>query len=158
MQHIAKILASGFGTGYAPIAPGTVGSILMTFILYGMIRFELFDYTEFQILLILLTILLFVIGVWASNVVESDWGKDPSKVVIDEMLGIVVAFICIPMEYVYLIVSLVLFRVFDIWKPLGIRKMEDYKGGIGVMADDLLAGIYANITLQVLILLQGQLS
>jgi len=158
MRNLAKILASGFGTGYAPVAPGTVGSILMTFILYGIIKFELLSYTHFQLLLILLAILLFALGVWASNEVESIWGKDPSKVVIDEMLGIVVAFICIPMEHVYLIISLILFRVFDIWKPLGIRKMEDYKGGVGVMADDLLAGIYANIALQIIIILQGQLS
>jgi phosphatidylglycerophosphatase A len=82
---------------------------------------------------------------------EPEWGHDPQKIVIDEIIGFWIAMIAVPYTAWTLFAGFVLFRIFDIWKPLGIRKMEKFKGGWGVMLDDVLAGIYANIVLQVLI-------
>ena len=78
-------------------------------------------------------------------------GKDPSKLVIEEIAGIFVSRLFLPITPMTIIASFILFRIFDIWKPLGIRKLEELKGGVGVMADDLLAGIYANLTLQLML-------
>jgi phosphatidylglycerophosphatase A len=79
------------------------------------------------------------------------WGKDSSKVVIDEVAGMLITLLFIPVTVNNLMVGLLLFRFFDIAKPLGIRKMEDLPKGWGVMADDVLAGIYAHIVLLVLV-------
>jgi len=82
---------------------------------------------------------------------ETEWGKDPSKVVVDELIGVWVAVLWIPAETQWLILGFILFRFFDIAKPLGIRQLEKIKGGWGVMLDDVGAGIYANIVLQVIV-------
>jgi len=151
MKTLAKILASGFGSGYAPIAPGTAGSILATALIY-LLYFHLnIGGFEMSMFLIIASILGTIIGVISCNILEDEWGKDPSKVVLDEMVGIFISLIFIPISYSTLLLSLVLFRIFDISKILGIRKLEDIKGGTGVMADDILAGIYANIVLQALL-------
>jgi len=148
MNALAKILATGLGTGYSPIAPGTVGSLLASAFMYGLYYFSV-DIS--QIALIIAIIITTIIGVIATDMVEDEWGKDPSKVVIDEIAGILVSLLFLPINPTTIIASFVLFRVFDIWKPFGIRKLEDLKGGIGVMFDDLLAGVYANVVLQLIL-------
>lgn len=148
MNTVAKIFATAFGAGYSPVAPGTAGSLVASAVLFSLYHF---DISISLLSLIVATIITTIIGVIATDAVEAEWGKDPSKVVIDEVAGILVAVICVPLNPATIIASFVLFRIFDIWKPLGIRKLEDFKGGIGVMADDLLAGVYANIVLQILL-------
>ena len=148
MNTIAKVFASGFGTGYSPIAPGTAGSLLASLAIY--LLYYLGTPPNLMSLVIALVILT-IVGVWSADYLESEWGKDPSKVVIDEIAGILISLLFLPITTPTIIASFVLFRIFDIWKPLGIRKLEDFKGGIGVMADDLLAGIYANLVLQALL-------
>lgn len=75
-------------------------------------------------------------------------GEDPSKVVVDEMVGVWIPLLAVDAEHwYYALVAFALFRLFDIFKPLGIRKMEDFKGGVGVMMDDVLAGIYSLLVL-----------
>lgn len=101
--------------------------------------------------LLLLIIPFFFLGVQSANRLEAVWGSDPSRIVIDEMVGVWIAMLGVPFSITNLALAFVLFRIFDIWKPLGIRKMEDFKSGWGVMMDDVLAGIYA------LILLHGYL-
>ena len=87
-------------------------------------------------------------GIWSADKLESEWGKDPSKVVVDEMVGVWIALLAVPVGNVwYILFAFLLFRFFDIFKPLGIRKMEQLEGGIGVMADDILAGIYSFLLL-----------
>jgi phosphatidylglycerophosphatase A len=102
-------------------------------------------------ILLVITSLVTVLGVWSASSVEPYWGKDSSKVVIDEAAGMLISLVFIPATLVNLLVALVLFRFFDIVKPLFIRKMEALPGGWGVMADDVLAGIYSNMVLQLLI-------
>ncbi|MET0464742.1 MAG: phosphatidylglycerophosphatase A [Chitinophagaceae bacterium] len=108
---------------------------------------------------IVLALAILFSGVWSSNNVEKEWGHDSSKVVIDEVAGMMITLAWAPVELIYALIGFVLFRFFDILKPLGVRKAEDLPGGWGVMGDDVLAGIYAFIVLQVVIYLaNGKLS
>lgn len=89
-----------------------------------------------------------VMGVWATNRLEPFWGEDPSRVVVDEMVGVWIALLAAPSGNVwYALGAFALFRLFDIFKPLGIHRMESFPGGIGVMMDDILAGIYSFVVL-----------
>ncbi len=92
-----------------------------------------------------------LVGVYVGNKVEPYWGKDSYRVVIDEVAGMWIAVLFISPSLPLLIAGFILFRFFDIVKPLYIRRMEAFKGGWGVMADDVLAGVYANIVLQVIV-------
>ena len=136
------IIASGFGSGFSPFAPGTAGALVAV-----IIWTVLFYVIPFNILLVvtsLLIVLFTAAGIWSADKLESEWGKDPSKVVVDEMVGVWIALLAVPVGNVwYILFAFLLFRFFDIFKPLGIRKMEQLEGGIGVMADDILAGIYS---------------
>lgn len=93
------------------------------------------------------TLLITLLGIYVSNKVEPDWGEDSSRVVIDEVAGMLITMLFIPHEVYLLLTGLVLFRFFDIVKPLYIRKMEDLPSGTGVMMDDVLAGVYSNLIL-----------
>jgi phosphatidylglycerophosphatase A len=99
------------------------------------------------------TVLIIVLGIWVSNKVEADWGKDSSKVVIDEVAGMCISLLFVPVTITNVITGFILFRFYDIVKPLFIRKTEALPSGWGVMADDILAGVYANIILQFIVYL-----
>jgi len=94
-----------------------------------------------------------LVGIYTGNEVEADWGKDSSRVVIDEVAGQMITLLFIPLTNLNIFIGLILFRFFDILKPMGIRKMEKLPAGTGVMMDDVLAGVYANISLKVIVLL-----
>jgi len=83
---------------------------------------------------------------------EAKWGKDSYRIVIDEVAGMCLSLLFIPVRWQYMVIGLLLFRFFDIAKPLYIRKMEQLHGGWGVMMDDMLAGLYSNLALQVIVL------
>jgi phosphatidylglycerophosphatase A len=100
---------------------------------------------------VIITVLITFIGVWSSSVVEPIWGKDPAKVVIDEVAGMCISLLFLPVNVKYLLYALILFRFFDIVKPLFIRKMELLPAGWGIMSDDVLAGVYTNILLQIVV-------
>ncbi|MFT4071078.1 MAG: phosphatidylglycerophosphatase A [Dysgonamonadaceae bacterium] len=144
LYHV--IIASGFGSGFWPYGPGTAGALLATLIWLGV------SFCVSSVLLILLTLLAILIftflGVKSADALEGQWGKDPSRVVIDEMVGVWIALLAANgQNFMHAFVAFLLFRFFDILKPLGIRKMESIKGGWGVMMDDILAGIYSFIVL-----------
>ena len=90
-----------------------------------------------------------IVGINTKNKVETIWGEDPWGVVVDEMGGAWIPLLIVAANdpFWLMLLAFVLFRLFDIFKPLGIRKMEDFKGGTGVMMDDILAGIYSSILL-----------
>lgn len=151
MKQVSRfhiLIATGFGSGFSPFAPGTAGALLATVIWYIA---SLFLSSSILLIGTLASVIFFtLLGIRAANAVERIWGKDPSKVVIDEMVGVWIPLLAVPdntYKYVYALAAFVLFRLFDIFKPLGIRKMEALKGGIGVMMDDILAGIYSFILL-----------
>lgn len=145
-MHIQKIIATGFGSGYSPFAPGTAGALLAV-LLWGILFFLLPPHL-LPIVTAILVLLFTVAGIWAANSLESVWGKDPSRIVVDEMVGVWIALLGVADGNLYhILLAFVLFRLFDIFKPLGIRRMEKLKGGLGVMMDDIVAGIYSLILL-----------
>ena len=146
-------MATGFGVGYSPFAPGTMGALVGVLFLVPNLFISTWFNGSYLIdpVLVLLILVFFFIGVKATNELEPEWGHDPQKIVIDEIIGFWIAMIAVLYTAWTLFVGFVLFRIFDIWKPLGIRRMEKFNGGWGVMMDDVLAGIYANIVLQILV-------
>jgi phosphatidylglycerophosphatase A len=154
MKAIYKFLASGLGSGYVPFAPGTAGALVGSLLLWGL-HFLWPEKLSGQAIqgqwiLPLLSVIIFFTGVVASNALEPEWGHDASKIVIDEIVGVWVAMWFVPFSIQNLALAFILFRVFDIWKPLFIRKMERLKGGWGIMLDDVLAGVFANLILQLI--------
>jgi len=151
MKQLHILIVTTFGAGFSPIAPGTAGAIVGCVFLWAFNQIQIFPFYPNPGLFIGLIIVVALIGIYATNQLEREWGKDPSKVVIDELVGVWIAMIFVPFTWLNLFLAFGLFRFFDILKPLGIRKMENFKGGIGVMADDVLAGIYANLVLQLIL-------
>ena len=153
------MIATGFGAGFSPFAPGTAGALLATVVWCILLYFFPFNfgnsfrapirtYIREYLCTIALIILFTIGGIWSSNKLEPFWGEDPSRVVVDEMVGVWIALLAAPEgNFWYPVAAFALFRLFDIFKPLGIRKMESLKGGVGVMMDDILAGIYSFILL-----------
>jgi phosphatidylglycerophosphatase A len=145
-----KLAATVFGIGYLGKGVGTIAAF------FGCICWYLLFSGQQPMVIpsILLTIAVTALGIWSGNKVEPLWGKDHSRVVIDEVAGLFVSVLFVPVTIPYILAGFVLFRFFDIAKPLLIRRLEALRGGWGVMADDILAGVYANIVLQVIIYLQ----
>jgi phosphatidylglycerophosphatase A len=144
-----KLAATVFGIGYLGKGVGTIAAF------FGCICwYLLFGNQPMIIPSILLTIAVTALGIWSGNKVEPLWGKDHSRVVIDEVAGMFISILFVPVTIPYVLAGFVLFRFFDIAKPLLIRRLEALPGGWGVMADDILAGVYANIVLQVIIYFQ----
>jgi phosphatidylglycerophosphatase A len=142
-----KIISTSLGIGYIGKGAGTYASIFTCVLWY----FLLANGYEMKFAPLAITLLLTAIGVITANKVEILWGKDHNRVVIDEVAGMCISLLFIPVSIKYVITGLILFRFFDIVKPLGIRKLEKWPGGWGVMADDVLAGIYANVLLQAVV-------
>lgn len=146
MIKLHKVIATFFGIGYIGRGGGTVSAIVLCVIWLIMPLSYLTNLNQ-----IVITILVCVLGVWSGNVVDTFWGKDSNKVVIDEVAGMLITLIFIPITVKYVLTGLVLFRFFDITKPLLIRKMELLPKGWGVMADDVLAGMYAHVCLLIIV-------
>ncbi len=103
-------------------------------------------------ILLAATLGVFVLGAYSATKLEPLWGEDSSRVVIDEVLGMMISLVAVPLNWLNILVAFVLFRFFDIAKPLGVRRMETlFKSGVAVMADDALAGIYSLVVMQVLL-------
>ncbi len=139
---IHNIIATSCGFGRFPFAPGTMGAIFG--ILVWLPLFLMCNYTSMMYITIGLIIVFTVLGVWSAGVAEKYWGEDPSRVVMDETVGMWITLLTIPPHghWLYIVAAFILFRFFDIVKPLGVRKMENLKGGYGIMGDDILAGMY----------------
>lgn len=154
MKIIHVLITTSLGLGFSPIAPGTAGALGGCLIAYLITLFPGFN----VLILSFLIVLFFFLGVHSSNKMEPIWGKDPSRIVIDEVVGMWIALLMIPSGFTYMLAAFLLFRFLDIYKPLYIRRMEDLKGGWGVMMDDVLAGIYANLIIQLFILLKASIN
>ncbi len=149
MIHFHKAIATVIGLGYAPIAPGTFGTIGAVIFISLLSYFGIALPTLMLIGIILISAL---IGIWSTDQVIPEWGDDPSKVVIDEFVGYLITMLFVPLELKYIFAAFILFRFFDILKPFGIRFLDkNIKGGTGVMMDDVLAGIYACVCLHLMI-------
>ena len=150
-KRISILLATFFWIGYLPGARGTYASVVTTFAYY--LVFGGFHRTAPLVHLILIFLITIAGGAVANEVSKQLGNNDPKIVVIDEVAGQLLTFLFLPVNAFNLILGTVAFRIFDIWKPYPIRKLEPLENGVGIMADDLLAGVYANILLQLLNLL-----
>jgi len=99
---------------------------------------------------LLIIILLLPLGIWSSGKAEENLGRDSPRIVIDEIIGMMVAFFAFPHSLITLLAAFILFRLFDILKLPPLRKLQRLKGGWGIMADDLAAGVLANLLLRLL--------
>ncbi len=139
---LSKIFASVFFIGYIPFAPGTFGS-LASFFFVWQVRPD-----TYQLLMILLIGIF--LGLLSSHIVETNTGvKDNRKIVIDEFVGYIASILFLPLSIDYLFSAFILFRFLDILKPPPIRNIESrLRGGLGIMVDDLIAGVFVNMILQ----------
>ncbi len=145
MTRLAVLLATVAYCGYFPIAPGTVGSAA------GLVVYLLVWWTHSPTLEAGLIALVFAVGTWAATHAERYFGSiDPGPVVIDEVLGMLVTLAFIPVGWSGALAGFFIFRVFDVIKPYPANRLEKLHGGFGIMADDAMAGIYANLMLRLL--------
>jgi phosphatidylglycerophosphatase A len=144
--RFAVFLATAAYCGYFPIAPGTVGSAA------GLVVYLLVWWTRSPIVEVALIVGTFAVGTWAATHAERYFGGiDPGPVVIDEVLGMLVTLAFIPVGWTAALAGFVLFRILDVIKPFPANRLEKFHGGFGIMADDAMAGVYANICLRILI-------
>ncbi|RPJ85821.1 MAG: phosphatidylglycerophosphatase A [Acidobacteria bacterium] len=145
-NYLARAFAIGFGAGRMPLAPGTWGA------LEGLaVVFLIHTYLPSQSTLVLavLCLILGALAIWASDqVARSLRNPDPQQVVADEIVGQMSCFLWVPVTTWTLIAGFVLFRVFDISKPFPAGRAEHLPGGLGIIADDLVAGLYAGVVLK----------
>lgn len=145
-----RLIATSFGAGFLPVAPGTWGAIVG--IILWLPLYIWCPGVPAYITTAAFVIFFTVAGTWASGVSEKYWGKDPVAACVDETVGQLISLLPLcggphAAPWWLILVSLALFRFFDIFKPLGIRSMEKFPGGFGMMADDILSAVYAVIVL-----------
>lgn len=161
--RVAFAIATALGAGYLPKAPGTFGSlvgVLLTIVVLETTTLLSGDLTGaglsayFLSFLSAFVIIVSLLGVWAAGRVATYLQKkDPQIVVIDEVSGQLISYFGLAtsatfaLNWRYLLAGFILFRLFDIWKPFPIRRAESLPGGLGIMADDWLAGVYAALLL-----------
>ena len=135
-------IATVFGVGYAPVAPGTFGSAA------GLIAWWLLRPASTAVQAAAIVV-IFIVGSWAGSVAERHFGRsDPGQVVIDEVMGMLITLFLNPVGWVGALAGFFLFRLFDVIKPYPANRLEKLHGGIGVMADDAMAAVYANLVLR----------
>lgn len=141
MRLIHRLIATGCYVGYAPIAPGTFGSLLGLFLYWAIPKTETWY-------LSIVIFALFFLGVWSATEVEKESGKDAQIIVIDEIVGMLITVFLTGKSLLFLGMGFVLFRLFDIVKLYPARLSEKLPGGWGVMMDDVIAGTYGLIALR----------
>ncbi len=142
MMILHKAVATALGIGFIGKGGGTIAAMVVCI---TWLLIPAGAHTDFR--QVFFTVLVILAGTWSAHHVDAVWGKDSSKVVIDEVAGMMITLALIPVKLPYIIAGLVLFRFFDIVKPLFIRNLEKLPKGWGVMADDILAGFYAHLVL-----------
>jgi len=146
VRKSAHLLATGFGSGYAPVAPGTAGSAVGLLLFWPLAALSV----PWQIAA---CAALFVIGAFASTSLAREVGrKDPGLAVVDEIVGMWVTLVGLPFGPANALLGFVLFRVMDVVKPWPARDLERLPDGWGIMADDVAAGVYAHLALRVVLL------
>jgi phosphatidylglycerophosphatase A len=142
MKRLALFIATGGYVGYVPIAPGTFGSALGLVLLWAM-------RTVGDVgLEIVVLVLVLVLGVWSGSVAERYAGRvDPGIVVIDEVAGMLITMLLIPVTALSALAGFLVFRALDILKPWPARRLERLPGGFGIMADDVMAAVYGNLVM-----------
>ncbi len=150
MKALAKIVATGLYSGYFPIVPGTIGTIPAWIIAWFLLGQD-------QVLLIVATVITCILSVWSAGKAEELFGHDAKKIVIDEWAGMFISVLFLPYRLDVYIAAFVFFRFYDVIKPYPADKCESAPGGWGVTLDDVFAGIYANLTCWVCIIVLTKL-
>ena len=146
IDRLCKMIASVFYVGYLPVAPGTLGSLAAVLLYYFICRNT--------IMMSAVILVIIILGFVTSGRMEKIFGeKDPGEIVIDEFSGMLISLYRMPPTMGYVVAGFLLFRFFDIVKPRPIKNLEKLKGSLGIMSDDIMAGIYANMILQVVYIL-----
>jgi phosphatidylglycerophosphatase A len=144
MRRVASIIATAGGIGFLIKGGGTAAAVVFCIIWYFISIGAVYQ--------VLLLAALLAAGIWSATKMETVWEHDSNKIVIDEVAGMMITLAFLPNNWLYIVMGCVLFRFFDIVKPLGIKRAESLPRGIGVMADDVLAGIYAQLILRAIVL------
>lgn len=153
MDRFKAVIGSGFGSGWLPVAPGTWASLI------ALIPIYLCYLAGSTFGILIFAIFASALSLWTAETCTRKWGPDPARMVMDEWAGEAVVFIpfisygSLRGDLLILLAGFVLFRIFDILKPLGISRLDRIPGKWGILLDDLLAGLYANLCLKILILL-----
>ncbi len=143
MTRVAVFVATAAYSGYFPFAPGTVGSAA------GLVAYVLIRWAGSPLVEAGAIAALFAAGVWAGTTAERYFGGiDPGPVVIDEVVGMLITLAFVPVGWSGALAGFFLFRLFDVLKPWPARSLERLHGGLGVMADDAMAAVYANLALR----------
>jgi phosphatidylglycerophosphatase A len=139
---LVSLIATSFGAGFSPVAPGTAGTVTAIPIAWALARAGEWPF-------IFGTIAISIVGTWAaSRFCRASGLDDDQRIVVDEVAGYLVTLLLVPKTWVHLALAFVLFRLFDIWKPPPVRQIDRrVHGGFGVMADDLAAGVYGALVL-----------
>ena len=145
MIRLARVLATWFGCGLSPVAPGTVGSLAALAIAWPLVEYHGWQPWWF----IILAIAILPIAIWSASVTAESLGrKDPGLVVIDEVVGQWITLGgCVHLNYKGWLLAFLLFRILDIWKPSPVRQLEALPSGTGIVADDAMAGVYGALVL-----------
>ncbi len=140
-SFLTRLFASGLFSGYAPFASGTVGSAVALAV-YWIPGFERPEW------IIPVTVLALFFGILASSRMEKAYGHDPSQVTIDEVVGMWITLLLLPKSFAVSALGFLVFRALDIVKPPPARRFDRWEGGAGIMLDDVVAGLYANVLLR----------
>jgi len=143
-RALVKLLASGFGTGYSPIVPGTTGTVPAWLIAWFLVGGD-------QTVLIGATVVMCALSVWLAHEAEKLYGHDAKKIVSDEWAGMFISVLFVPFTLTNYIIAFVAFRAFDVLKIPPAAQAERLPGGWGVTMDDVVAGVQANVSTQILI-------
>lgn len=148
LGRIRLLVGVGLGLGYSPVAPGTAGSLLGLGISWPLMTLGGWP------ALLSATVLVVVVGTWAAHGLALRLGRrDPGEIVVDEVAGQMLTLLFVPPTLAALALGFLLFRIFDIFKPFPARRSEALPGGLGIMVDDLVAAVYANLALHGLVYL-----
>lgn len=145
MAHPVHFFAFGFGSGLSPFAPGTFGTLMAIPLYLLMLQLSLVPY-------LIITLIVCITGIWICDKSSKLLGvHDHGGIVWDEFAGFFITMIAAPAGWIWIVIGFILFRLFDIWKPWPISLLDKkVEGGLGIMIDDIVAGVYALICVQVL--------
>ena len=143
MKQLAWFIGTGSGVGLAPVAPGTFGTAAALLIYYVL------PVPSGSPIFLSIILIGLVVGIWATGILSTDNNPDPGKVVWDEYVGFWITCFLLPKTWGWLILAFFIFRILDILKPWPIRRVESLPKGWGIMLDDVLAGIYGNLCINI---------
>jgi len=147
VSFVAETIATGLGSGKWPfVAPATVGTFA-ALVAYWLLDILVFDGEGDSVWFFALIGVVTTVGIWATDYIDNEGDHDPKRGVIDEWVGVWVTVLFLPVTWPWMIAGFFMFRALDILKPLGVRKIEAWPGGWGIMFDDIAAGVIGAVIL-----------